>query len=272
MKTRFFYNDSTNLEDFSTQLNNYQQGSAQITMLSNHALYIGQECAFNHLYFKLSQLNINPADLTVKLWDGTVWREVAELIDETNGFTESGFLTWTPNKDETSWSREDTDEGVTGLEDVKVYDLFWIQITSSADLSQLTLDWVGQKFCEDEDLYSLYPLLMQSNMKTAFTPGKTDWEEQIAAASREIVRDLVRAGVISDSGNVLRRDLLLDACIHKTAEIVFRPFGDDYDKKKVGAHGDYKAALNLKRYKTDKNNNAILDSNERRSRTGFLTR
>lgn len=271
MKTRFLYKTGSTITDESVAISSYNTGSATLTMDAADALYIGQEVPFNHLYFKMDTLNTNSADLTVELWDGAAWVGIAELIDETNGLQSSGFVSWTPDKDE-GWAREDTDDSVTDLETVKIYDLYWIKITTSATLTETVFNWLGQQFNTDEDLYSLYPLFAQSNMKTAFEAGKTTWEEQIVKAGEEIIRDLIRSGIVNYSGQVLRRDLFLNASIHKVAEIIYRSFGKDYIDDKTAAHGDYKAALNLKQFKVDLNNNAKLDIFEQKTRTGFMTR
>ena len=275
MLNRIIYSDNGTLSDITNDLKDYRTGDSSLTLKTTDAIYIGQRAPFNHLYFKLSALNVNAANIDVKIWDGTEFIAVAETIDETAaaGATlgQSGFITWVPNRDDAGWSSDDTDDMVE-LNDITIYDLYWVKITASALLSAVTLDWVGQKFSTDDDLYGEFPLFSRTAMKTAFESGKTSWEEQHVSAAKLIVQDLIKKGVINESGQILKREEFSLSAIQKVAELIFNGFGDDYEDDRLKAKAEYKGRLDKRLYKVDKDGDADLSNRENKKRSGFLHR
>ena len=277
MKNRILINSGSALTDLTTNLDNYYGDTSTINLTTSAAIYIGQPYPFNHLYFKVSTVNQIAATLTLKVWDGSTWASVAELLDETSAFTESGYMTWIPDKNEV-WQREDTvdsndTEIVTGLGDKTIYDKYWIKITTDTNITATTaLQWVGNLFGKEDDIEGSYPSLAQSTYKTAWEAGKTDWEEQRYIASRSLLHDLINKRIIKNSAQVLDRQIFIPACTHKTAEIIFTGLGSDYEDDRILAGTNYRNSLKLDIYNKDENNNARLDPSERKSRQGMLTR
>jgi hypothetical protein len=247
MKKRFIYSDNGTLKNYTEEINNYHSGETTITIVAlDDALYIGSVLPFNHLYFKMgTTVNLNASLMTVSLWDGKEFNEVAELIDNTevSGKTlaQSGFIEFVPDKQE-GWSYEDTVntngvEKVTGLGSVKIYDKYWTKITFSADLTtDLTIAWLGQIFSNDEDLGSEYPDLVLSDTMTAIESSKTDYQEQSVRAAKIIIQDLQRKNVILNNNQILERSNLMLPSVSKIAEIIYSMLGDDYNDNIVSAN------------------------------------
>jgi hypothetical protein len=196
-------------------------------------------------------------------------------VDETKGFTQSGFIYFVPDKD-TGWAQESTnDDGsvVTGLTTVKIHDLYWLRIKSSANWSANTiLSWVGQKFSDDDDLRSELPDLVRSAMLTSFEAGKTTWEEQHVKAAEIIAQDLVTSNIIDFKEQILIKEEFMLASVQKVAELIYSSFGDDYAVRRENARVEYGKRMNKSIYRVDKNANAILSSAEESARQGFLGR
>jgi hypothetical protein len=276
MQNRVVFSDNGTLEDISNYLANYRSGSKNIQLVAaQDAIYIGSRLPFNHFYVKLSTANTNASIMTVSYWEGDEWEEAVDIQDETAGFTSSGFVTFTPEPD-VGWYRESTNYAgneIEGLEDVKIYDLYWVKLTFSANFSAgTTIAWIGNLFSNDDDLAAEYPDLSRPNVMDSFEAGKTDWEEQHVKAAGIIIQDLIDANVIVDKGQILNRRDYIDASVMKTAEIIFRAFGDDYRDDMKEARDEYKSRIHKKIHRVDKNKNGQEDVQERFNTVGWLKR
>ena len=273
MKRRVFYSDNGTLTDFSVNMQNYHSGTNSFSFVAaEDAFYIGARLPFNHLYFKMDGANVNAeaSVMAISYWDSGNWREAIEIIDETSSggasLAQSGYVTWVPDRDY-GWTREDTNYGgntVTGLTSVEIYDLYWLKITFSADLTADTaFSWIGQKFSDDNALGSEYSDLVRSAMLTAYESGKTDWEEQAVRASEVIVNDMISKGFIIEKEQILEKEDFELVSVSKVAEIIYGGLGDDYKDDKKAARDEYTDRLNKLLPRVDMNANARIDLNEK---------
>jgi hypothetical protein len=273
MERRIFYSDNGTLTDYSVNLQNFHSGTDAFTFVAaEDAFYIGARMPFNHLYFKMdgTNVNANASVMTVSYWDSGNWRDAVELIDETassgKSLAQSGYITWTPDKSY-GWCREDTNysgNSITGLTSVEIYDLYWLKITFSADLTANTaFSWVGQKFSDDNDLGSEYSDLARSTMIAAFETGKTTWEEQHIRAAKIIATDLIANGIIMERDQILDRYDFQFVAVSKVAEIAYGGMGDDYKDDKLIARNEYERRLNAALPRIDKDSNGREDVGEK---------
>lgn len=274
MNNRIIYSDNGTLKDYSPQFNSYHSDSVDLTLKTTDYLYIGSRLPFNHVYLKLEENDANDLSLSVEYWDGDIWRSCVEVIDETEGLKHSGHIQFTPNR-RYNWAWEPTNEDgsqITGLTDVVIYDLYWMRISVSAESELTSFNWIGNVFCEDEDIYPEFPNLEKANTKQAYKVGKLNWEEQRVRASQVLINDLIAKNVIQEKGQILDWRLFTTACVSKTAEIIFSAFGDDYIDNRDAARGEYKLRLSNMNYRADINKNAIEDKKEQSFKAGFLSR
>lgn len=276
MNKRILYSDNGTLTDFSVNLNKYNAVENEFSYVAGEDyIYVGSRLAFNSLYFKLNTTNETMALMNIEVWDGSQWRFVNEVIDETAGFSKSGHVTFVPNRDN-GWLYESTNDGgsfVPGLESVKIYDQYWMRISFDIDLDEnCSLLWVGSLFCDDSDIGSEYPDLVKSSVLSAFQSGKTTWEEQRVRASEIIIQDLMINRVILDAGQMLEREDYRVACVQKVAEIIFNAFGDDYIDQKQRAREEYQRRLSNPVKKIDINANGVEERSETFNTQGWLSR
>lgn len=289
MENRVIYSDNGTLRDLSVAMNNYHSMNSVFNYVKDEDyLFIGSRLPFNNIFFKMNSPNTVPCAMSVDCWDGSSWVPVVECIDETEGFTKSGHIQFTPNRSK-SWSRDDTNDNgsaITGLGSIIIYDRYWIRISFSESFIGVTIDndpdpdtnddvrlsWVGNIFSNDYDLSSEFPDLVKTNVLTSFSPGKTSWEEQSAKAAQVIIQDLIDKQVIKDRGQILDWREFTNASVQKTAEIIFASFGNDFVDQGKAAREEYKQRISKKQYRVDLNNNAIEDVGERFNETGFLSR
>lgn len=216
--------------------------------------------------------------VSVDLWTGNTWVPAIDIIDQTSvsgsSLAQSGVIAWRPDEDESSWNWDDTDDmPASGLQTLKIKQLYWARLSWSSDFdSTAIIKYLGYKFTTDAELESEYPELSLSSLKTAFKAGKTDWNEQILVASEYIIQDLRQMNVITSMNQILDWRTFAKAAVHKTAEIIFRAFGDDYANNLIEANREYKKSLQLKQYNVDLNRDATLTEVETKPITTFLTR
>ncbi len=235
-------------------------------------IFIGSVLPFNHLFFDFIVANNDAVTPTVKVWTGTQWTTVVDLQDETRGWFAPGKIMWSVPR-ETSWIRELDSFDAEGLEDTVIYNMYWAELSFSADLDALTdLKTVGQRFSDDSDLFSFYPDLSQTGLLEQFETGKTTWNEQSLAASEACIAYLKAKNIIKVDSQVMKPDQLKMAAIHKTAEIIYSAFGAAYKDDKIEARKDFEKAIDLKFLNVDENADGNLSLSERKIRTGRLYR
>lgn len=274
---RVIFKDNTVLRDLSIKMNEYLSGTETIAFVAGEdSIYIGSDLPFNHRWVEVSTANDVASVVSVSLWNGSEWKAAVDVIDQTstNGVTlaQSGIISWTPDKDH-SWMNEDSTEDISDLSTLKIYDMYWVKISFSVSLKATTaLKYVGYKFSSDEQLTAEYPELASSSLKDGHTTGKTSWNDQAFVAAEYIVADLKSMNIIWNRNQIIDWPLLKMASIHKTAEIVFRAFGAEYQEEIQDTHKAYRSSLNMKMFHVDLNRDARLTEGEKLDTVGFLSR
>ena len=272
------------LNDLSKKLSDPLSGAEVIPFLTaTDAIFIGSDLPFNHRWFEVSVANNVVASPSVAVWDGSTWIPCVDVIDETvasggKTLSQSGLISWVPDRLDSSWSRIDFTEELPDseiLSTVKIYDLYWVKMTFNANLRASTsLGYIGHKFSSDSDLFAEYPDLNNTDLMTAFASGgtKTDWKDQEFLAAEYIIQDLRNLQVIWSKNQILDPQLFKSASVHKTAEIIYRSFGDDYKDDKESSAQAYKQCMSKKSFNVDLNLNATLDEKETQPTTNWMTR
>jgi len=278
---RVIFSDNGTISDLSPTLNDFTTGSSTLAVVAlEDALYLGSDFSFNHRHLMVSTANANTSAVSkIKTWDGVNWQDCVNVVDMTSvggkTLAQSGIISWTPDKTK-AWQRMDTVQGttvITGLQDVTIYDLFWVKITFSADFSNTTaVKYIGHKFSKDADLEVKYPDLLLSAVLTQFKAGKTNWDEQTLDAAEFIINDLRSRGVICSPSQILNWEMFKEASVAKLAEFIFSAFGQSFEIQKTGAKELYRSAMNSLIKHIDENNNGILDVKEMSSTQGWLKR
>lgn len=279
LSNRFVHSDNGVLNDLSVNLNRYNAGSEVFEFIAaEDYIYIGSELPFNHRWFEFSVPNTQVGrKISIDLWDADEWVAAVDIVDQTEGFTKSGIISWMTDKDE-SWAQDDTvdandNEEIIGLGDLKIFNLYWARIKFDGDLDATTsLKYVGHKFSDETDLAGVYPELATQNARDNFQKNKTDWKEQEFIAAQEIIRELKRSGVVVSGDQILSWEQFIMPSVHKVAEIIWRAYGDDFIDDRQRSHDDFKEAMDQEILHLDRNRNARVDSNERWRPVGRLHR
>lgn len=273
---RVFFKESSNLIEITKQINKYKSDTYLMSMATSDAIYIGSDFPLNHFYVKMGAV-VNDINSTINIhyWDGSNWISAVNVNDYTYAFSQSGFIEFTPDRDE-QWLMESTNssgQSITDLQSITVYDKYWLRVTVSTTLkNNVELQWIGNKFSDDYDLYSEFPIFNDATFLTGFESGKTTWEEQHVKAAELIIQDMKRGNIILGEGQILERDILTPASVLKVAEIIFNAFGTDYVQQRQQARDEYLRRIDLSKYGVDTNNNGIVDAVDVRYSQGWLSR
>jgi hypothetical protein len=151
--------------------------------------------------------------------------------------------------------------------------MYWVRIHFSASLTNTTeIKYIGHKFNTDDELYSLYPDLNNTHLKTAFASGKTTWDEQSFLAGQEIIRYLKANHVVRHKSQIMDYDLFNHAGIHKTAELIYSALGKDYAQDKSMARLGFQESIDLDQFHIDTNRDGNLEETEQFRNSGILYR
>lgn len=239
---------------------------------STDKLFIGALLPFSHLYFRLLVPNDTASTVSVRFWDGAKFSNVVDIVDETEGLNSSGLLRWSAPRDE-SWVYELDSFDVTGLESTEIYEKYWAEITFSADFNPLTsINYIGQKYSSDEDLYTYYPDLSHAHLKEQYLSGKTSWDDQAIMAADNIDMYLRGKKLIHSKDQIINPDVLKLASIHKTASIIYQAFGDGYVDNKKRAEAEFDETVRSGVPTLDNNQDGRLSRSEQGSNVRYMSR
>lgn len=216
--------------------------------------YVGFHRKFNTRYFNLSTVNTNTSTVSVQYWNGEAWADVEDLIDETVGFTLSGFISW---QNQTNWQKYT----ISPVDDVELY---WVRISVSANLSTGTaLQSVQNLFCDATLLRALYPELVYDTRY--LPPGRNDFLEQLEAGKNLVVLRLKQKRAIDDESEVLDVSEVAVAAAHATAFIILNPIAksDEEKAKRDKAQEEFENELNEAINSFDTDDDGIIDEQEK---------
>lgn len=277
MNNRIIFINNSEEKDVSRELAKFDSLESSLSITSDDNLYIGTRLPFNHFFIEIENGNteLTKPDFTIETWDGDRWRQCFDIIDGTNGLSESGHIEFTPDK-EWQWWRYDTNYSnsvIEGLKNFKIYDKYWLKISFSENLSEdIKIKYIGNKFSDDVDLKLEYPDLLRTSVLEAFEANKINWNDQHFRAAEIVIKDLIDMGVIEEKGQILNWRDYTDAAIHKVAEIAFISFGSSYTDNSVAARREYQDRISKRIHRVDRNKNAIEDIEESFNVTGFMSR
>jgi len=258
--------------DISTQVDDFRSKNALFGYETGQYLYIGSLLPFNNFWLDMQVANTIDSAVSIDIWWGNSWVSAVDIIDETSGFKFTGRVNFNTNR-LSSWDLEQTSKDVVGLTTFEIYWKYWIRISFSANFSASSaIKYIGQKFSNDDILYSYYPDLAVSSTLDSFETGKTTWDEQHYMAADHIISDLKKRNIIKSKFQIMDYSLFTEASCHRIAEMVYIAFGSPYFDQLIEAKKSYKEAMNLKFFDVDLNKDGSLSPVERNFSSSFMRR
>lgn len=239
--------------------------SAALVLTTSDSLYIGHFKRFASRHFQMGTANTNAATLSASYWDGDSWSAVEDLIDQTEGMTKSGFISWV-NPSSNAWQTQK-------LSPVSSRELYWLRIQTSANFSAgTTLQSVLNLFCDNVLMRDYYPELVTD---TRYLPsGRTDFTEQFNAAKNMVVDQLKANDLIRDESEILDINEVAIAAVHASAWIIYNPILRDTDGREFldGIWNAYQKALKGRKIDLDYDNSGVIEPDELNTGNFFKAR
>ena len=219
-------------------------------------LYVGFQDRFASRYFKMGTANTNSANLTVEYYNQqNTWAEVEDLVDQTNGFTQDGFINWQNKNDWKAFKQ-------TPIDDVALY---WVRISTDADLSAgTTIQSVINLYSDDEMLRIYYPELITDSR---YLPdSRTDFLEQHQSAKELVVLRLKQRKLISREGQIIDINEVAQAAVHATAYLILNPIATNDTTREMADRAFQNFQLEIKEtnLSIDQSGDGVVSEAERR--------
>jgi len=225
--------------------------------------YIGYKNRFASRYFHFSTLNATARTITVQYWDGTAWDAVEDFVDQTAGFTKSGFLSWVNVSGWNSYA-------LTPIDDK---DLYWIKITVNGALDAGTkLQSVLNLFCDENMARVYYPEMISDTRY--LPPGRTDYLEQLEAATNLVALRLKQHHIIEDISQVIDINEVAISAVHAFAYVLLNPIAKDESEKESRDEAEINMNKELNRVKLDLDwdKSGVIETNEQNTGNIFIAR
>lgn len=273
---RVFKRDGSAFTDLSIDNQNLSVNLDHID--NNQYWYVGQEVPFNNLYFWVHTGNSTAASLNIQYWDGTAWRTAVDVLDGTmdasKTLNKSGMIQWDLAK-LYNWQAvldpESTNAPTEMQGTVYAKELYWIRIQPSVSLhTGSKIKEITYAFTSGQELKN-YDIEIDTYL-TSFAADKADWIEQIITASKHVVLDLKRMGIIINRGQILRLDDVSIPATLQTLILIYMNLGPSYKERRDELVVKYKEALNLRYMSTDQNMDGRLEANEKSARIRTMVR
>ena len=272
---RVLVKNGATVTDVTHFVSTYTDFSYEIDITDTTEIYIGKMLPFNHFYIHTETVkNVVSSNMSLEYWDGSQFRDVASLTDETSDSAASlalnGFVSWVPDK-AYRWQEEDS-ENIAELSTVNYYDLYWNRVTFSSTLTaDIVLKYIGQLFCTDAELFVEFPQFSEEDWLDGFEANKTEWTAQRITASNLIASKLRATDKIQTKDQIMDRLGLRDTCVQQTAAIIYNRFGEGRVEERKEAGFEAASRLKYAFPKIDKDNNARYNNKEL-SKTKHWTR
>jgi hypothetical protein len=221
-------------------------------------IYVGLDKPFNALYVEFVTPNINPADLTVEVYNGSSW-VTASPDDETNGFTRSGFIFF--------------DKSAMLKTSVNANERYYVRLVPSVDTTAMSFRGINMIFADDSDMVSEFPEILNSNLLPA---GQTSHILTHVASRNHILHNLrnhySKAGVNDSALKKINQFDLIDVLEVREAAMflalskIFFNLSDAPDDNwwtKYKEYADkFEEKMTLARLSIDENNDGVDDAGE----------
>lgn len=270
---RVIFSDNGTLNDLSRSLGDLFAATESLTIVAaDDKLYLGSDQPFNHRFIQVTTANTNASVASVEIWNGSEWKSAVDIIDGTSvggkTLAQSGIIQWTTNRNE-GWEREADSNDVTGLSGTRVYEMFWVRLTFSANTSATVLSYLGHRFSDDSLLGGYYPDLVRTKLIASFATGKTNWLEQHVLAAEELIRDLRKRRYVVSGSQVFDWELFSVPAMHKCAHIIMSGLGSDFTDRAIEAQEAYQNELENTMAGIDRNRDGRLSTEERKPAVGL---
>lgn len=247
-----------NSTETTTETDSPSASTLAFALTTSDAFYIGCKSPFASRYFAMSTVcSVAGRTVSLKYWNGSDWAAVEDVVDQTLGFTASGFISW---QNPGGWAKK----ALTPITDVELY---WIKLTVSGTITDAVLQAVLNLFSDDALVRTYYPELISDSRY--LPPDRTNYLEQHVAAKDLVVRRLKADGAIRDEAQIIDPNELALAAVHAFAWVLLNPIArSEEDRQRAkDALDDMGMEISRVPFDVDQNEDGKVDEVEKN--TGF---
>lgn len=253
-----------NSTETTAKTDSISSNALDLVLLTTDALYLGFKEKFACRYFVMGTANTNAATLTLTTWDGAAWQTVEDKIDQTNGLTQSGFISW---KNRSDWQKHE-------LSPITDEELYWLRIKTSANFSaSTTLQAILNLFCDNVLLSEWYPELVSDTRY--LPPGKSNFYEQFNAGKNMLVQELIKMEKLRDETQILNPEECAIGAVHASAYCILNGIpspSEDLVARKKEILDTLSYWVNGARFSFDLDNSGEIEEPEENVGTQFFAR
>jgi hypothetical protein len=180
--------DGAAYTDVSDALCDFGTDTEDITLASAGYLYLGFPKPITGTFFYLETENTTPLTVTAQVYAQSGWVTPSSL-DDTKGFTRSGFISW-----------ELPETGVVAST-VNGMEMLWHRLAVSTDSEEMTVIAVSALFADDNELVKEFPDILD----TSFLLGKPNHILIHESCRDEIVQRFRNQGLRTVRNSYYRR-------------------------------------------------------------------
>lgn len=265
-----FWDDNGTFSDISQSMMDYGRNSESVELNSaEDYLYVGFTKPINRFYLEMATNNATANNLTAEYYNGTAFSSLSSFLDDSRGFTRSGFISWERPIDSDNKTLE---ESTT----VNGQSAFWYRFRPSATHDVGTsLQGLNIVFSDNEDIkQEAYELATDNRYLPS---GASSHILQLQSSRDDIIQELRRwQNRKKADGATFTEDIqpwdLLDATQVRlasnyltVAKIYFNLSDDPGDTEAVKSQmymQKYKDAMNLYIIEIDKDDDGVRETDD----------
>jgi hypothetical protein len=270
------FKDSSGLTDMSLD-NQDESATIDAAITTSQYIYVAQKLPFTNMFMWIDTANTTTATMSIEYWNGTEWKSAVDVLDGTlsggKTLARSGNVQFSLDKNygwQTVSHTADT-SAPTELQTLNIAGCYWLRIAVSANMSAGTdLKELGYAFTSTQQLNDFDVEI--SGFYDSFATGKTDWIPEILSASKLLVIELKRQGLLTAQGQIIELEDFYIPCTYKALEVIYFNLGPSYAEKRKVVAEEFKKSLNVQRPAIDTNADGKLDSNENKGTPRMMVR
>jgi hypothetical protein len=187
-----FHDDNGSIVDLTNDLRDYIRDDSTVDFVAaEDRLYIGLYKPFNQLYAEMTTAQVEGAELSFEISDGSGGWVALDVVDESKSFSRSGFILWDRNN--SSWASQD----------ISGEDLYWIRVTADIDFSAV-FRGLNTLFADDNDLLAESP-----RIEKFYPKDETSFVKYHVAARNSIIQRLRNGGNVKKDTSVGTSDFFV---------------------------------------------------------------
>lgn len=260
--------------DFSKKLKDYGTSSVSLELQVGEYIHIGYEKPFKQFFVELETKNTNSNIISAEYYDGTTWQPLDSLLDESEGFTKSGFFFF---EKPSTWAK-------TTVSTIKK---FYVRLKTDANHSVGTLvQGLAILLSNDLDLEGVRSNIVSKHNNGAswvlkHEQARKEFIQILRNKGNRIIKNLNNTNPLATEGirfadvtefDLLEPEQLRQAAMYKVLSMIYLDElsdedGDKWEKRGYKYEGSSSKMLNLFSLSIDTDNDGLEDDSENAATT-----